>query len=314
MTQEKALQEKAKELLQVYLVDRYEYFKQITAYTDDEEVLTTLADMVDQLYQQHHLPKKGVITKEVWDVPMPSAKKYMQNKKLDYQFLGAVMLQSNYGGKVNNSMKERFIYKNKLYSIKDGEKIPTIASELGISRATFFKKVKRLIDVDMGLVEVGHNEDGEIFYKINYATDNKHYVTIPSDILEYLVKCTNSNILKFYILFLYNLTEPIFNELGDFVGTKRIRKQMTYEYLVLNCGLSPSRSRKDIHMWIDLLVSVGLLNAYEIEKPIRKPNLQTGMEEVLTVKGYEYELTTYEEWLNTRPIYRKKQNKNTKTK
>lgn len=250
---------------------------------------------LDRQWKEENTPKKGIVTKEVWDVPMPTHKDIMMSK-LDYQFLGAVLLNSNYGGKANNMYGERFIYKNKLWALDDEENVPKIAKELRISESTFKRKVKALLDTKLGIVEICNNEDGEVFYKIKYATDYKYFITIKSDMLDRLITSTNSNMIKLYALMCYNLTESVMNEDGSY-SYKYIRKQMTYDYMAENIGLSKGTNRQRFKTMLESLALLGYIKIYEIDTPIRKIDKVTNTEKVLTVKGFEYELCTYEEWL-----------------
>lgn len=280
----------------------------------DKATKDAIKEAVNNKFKEEYTPKKGVITKEVWDVPMPSYKDIIMNKDIDYQLLSNIMLKSNFGGRVNN-MDNRYIYKVKLWDNKieldngevvnlmDGKhKLPIIANELGMSLSTFKRKLKALMDTKLGLIEIGINESGDVFYNIKYAKDGKYYVTIPSDVLEYLITVCNSNMIKFYILFRYNLTEPIFNEDGTFKELRYIKKQMTYDYLLENIGYSTKLNRKKVLTMIDGLISLGLLKAYEIDTPIQTIDKKTNQIKTLTVKGYEYELVKYDVWRENRHI------------
>lgn len=245
---------------------------------------------------EDNTPKKGIVTKEIWGVPIPTHKDIMMSD-LDYQFLAKVLLDSNNGGKANNMCGERFIYKNKLWALDDEDNIPKIAKELNISESTFKRKIKALLNVQLGIVEIGNNADGEIFYKIKYDTDGRYFITIKSDMLDMLITSTNSNMIKLYSLMWYNLTESIKAEDGTYKGYKYIRKQMTYDYMAENIGLVRGTNRKRFKTMLDSLALLGFIKIYEIDTPIRKIDKATNTEVVLTVKGYEYELCTYEEWL-----------------
>lgn len=249
---------------------------------------------LNKIWFEENTPQKGVITKEIWDVPIPTHKKIMMSD-LDYQFLGSVILNSNYGGKANNMYGERFIYKDKLWALDDDENIPKIAAELKISLSTFKRKVKALLNADLGVVEICINEGGDVFYKIKYATDYKYFITIKSDMLEMLISSTNSNIIKLYSLMCYNLTEAVQKEDGSY-EYKHIRKQMTYEYMAENIGLKKGTNRKRFKTMLDSLALLGFIKIYEIDTPIRKVDKKTNIEKVLFVKGFEYELCTYDEW------------------
>lgn len=255
---------------------------------------------LNKIWFEENTPQKGVITKEIWDVPIPTHKKIMMSD-LDYQFLGSVILNSNYGGKANNMYGERFIYKDKLWALDDDENIPKIAAELKISLSTFKRKVKALLNADLGVVEICINEGGDVFYKIKYATDYKYFITIKSDMLEELVASTNSNIIKIYSLMCYNLTEAVQKEDGSY-EYKHIRKQMTYEYMLEQIGYAKSLNRKKVSTMLNSLRKLGFIKIYEIDTPVRKIDKKTNTEKVLFVKGYEYELCTYDEWVEINKI------------
>ena len=255
---------------------------------------------LNKIWFEENTPQKGVITKEIWDVPIPTHKKIMMSD-LDYQFLGSVILNSNNGGKANNMYGERFIYKDKLWALDDDENIPKIAAELKISLSTFKRKVKALLNADLGVVEICINKGGDVFYKIKYATDYKYFITIKSDMLEMLISSTNSNIIKLYSLMCYNLTEAVQKEDGSY-EYKHIRKQMTYEYMAENIGLKKGTNRKRFKTMLDSLALLGFIKIYEIDTPIRKVDKKTNTEKVLFVKGFEYELCTYDEWVEINKI------------
>lgn len=245
---------------------------------------------------EENTPKKGIITKEIWDVPIPTHKDIMMSD-LDYQFLAKILLDSNNGGKANNMYGERFIYKNKLWALDDEENVPKIAKDLKISESTFKRRIKTLLNVKLGIVEIGNNAEGEIFYKIKYDTDGRYFITIKSDMLEELITSTNSNMIKLYSLMWYNLTESEKVEDGKY-KYKYIRKQMTYDYMLEQIGYAKSLNRNKVKTMLNSLRKLGFIKIYEIDTPIRKIDKATNTEVILTVKGYEYELCTYEEWLD----------------
>lgn len=255
---------------------------------------------LNKIWFEENTPKKGVITKEIWDVPIPTHKKIMMSD-LDYQFLGSVILNSNNGGKANNMYGERFIYKDKLWALDDDKNIPKIAAELKISLSTFKRKVKALLNADLGVVEICINKGGDVFYKIKYATDYKYFITIKSDMLEELIASTNSNMIKIYSLMCYNLTEAVQKEDGSY-EYKHIRKQMTYEYMLEQIGYAKSLNRKKVSTMLNSLRKLGFIKIYEINTPVRKIDKKTNTEKVLFVKGYEYELCTYDEWVEINKI------------
>ena len=56
--------------------------------------------------------KKGNITKEVFKLPMPISKDFLDNKNVNVKTYGAIMLNSNWGGKFLNP-SDRYLYKVK---------------------------------------------------------------------------------------------------------------------------------------------------------------------------------------------------------
>ncbi len=253
-------------------------------------------------------------TPKAWNVPIPSSKELMTNKSVDYQLLSEILLNSYFGGRENN-MDTRYIYKVKLWDnqlevtdenenvievveLRDGDKkLPLIANKLGMSLSTFKRKLNALLKTDLGLFEIGMNESGAVFYNINYAKDGKYYITIPSDILEKLVITANTNMIKLYVLLTYHLTEPVLNPDGTFKELKYIRKQMTYDFMMEQIGLSAKTNRKIVLTMLEDLCHKGLLRAYEITTPIQTVDKKTNKIITMSVKGYEYSLTTYNEWV-----------------
>ncbi|MGL5714640.1 MAG: hypothetical protein ACRCXT_01755 [Paraclostridium sp.] len=248
--------------------------------------------------QEINLDNEIVTRKKALLLPMPSHKKIMSSN-LDYQFLGRIMLDSKFGGRYTtmNNLNQRFIYKDKVYELSDIDKLPQVAKDLKISLSTFKRRIRALLNTDLGLVEVGKNSEGKVFYKIRYATDNKYYVTIHNDMLKRLVTSTNSNMIKIYILMRYNLTKPIYNGIGEIIDYKHFRKRMTYDYILEQIGYEKTLNRSKLKDMLEDLSLLGYIRIYAIETPIRKIDKHTNLEVVETVKGYEYELATLDEWL-----------------
>ena len=67
--------------------------------------------------------KKGEITKEVFNLPMPSSKDFLNNKNVNVKTYGAIMLKSNWGGKFLNQT-DRYLYKNKFDEIIGHKHLP----------------------------------------------------------------------------------------------------------------------------------------------------------------------------------------------
>ncbi len=191
-------------------------------------------------------PNKGVTTKEFWDVPMPSHNEYLKNKDVDFNVYGGLMLESNYGG-IYNTESQRYIYKNKL----DNKEIANMCniSESTVKRA--FNKLKKVKIEDKEPLITTENTPNGIVYKLNYAVDDKYYVTIPNDILQYLIDTTNNNMIKLYVFFKVQLANG--------------SKQMQREFIANAIGLNGS-SKKALDVISNMtnsLVANGLITKTE---------------------------------------------------
>lgn len=169
-------------------------------------------------------PKKGVIKKEFWDVPMPSHNDYLNNKDVDLSIYGGIMLESNYGG-IYNTEAQRYLYKNKL----DNKEIANMCnvSESTVKRA--FNKLKKAKIGDSEPLITTENTPNGIVYKLNYAVDDRYYVTIPNDILQYLIDTSNNNMIKLYVFFKVQLAKG--------------SKQMQREFIANGIGLNGSSKK-----------------------------------------------------------------------
>lgn len=169
---------------------------------------------VDQWITENSPTAKGSGDPEkVWNVPMPSHFDYLGNNNVDMKVYGAMVLNSNHGGKANNQCGERYLYMNKLKDIKgfddEGNKIKI----KGLSESTLKRHIVKLRKVKIGdsdpLITLENTPNG-IVYKLNYATtvkdeqgDNtkdRYFIEIPSDIMNELVITSKDGVIKTYIL------------------------------------------------------------------------------------------------------------------
>ena len=101
--------------------------------------------------------------------------------------------------------EHRYIYENYIRSSMK------LLEEMSNSKQrTVLNNIKKLAKVSGELVTIDETDEGETVYKIyNKTSYNKEthkfnkYVLIPSDILKFLVKGTNSNVIKIYCILLY---------------------------------------------------------------------------------------------------------------
>lgn len=232
-------------------------------------------------------PKKGTTTNENYSLPVSTYQPYMKSKEYDYRLIGALTLNSLYGGSFLNQGVERYMYANNI-------NWEEIAEMVGKKPQAVQRTFKKMLKSELDLFGVDNTKNG-VVYKLRYATDNKYYVTINHYMLEELVLSTNSNVLKLYSLMCYHLSEG--------------RKQMTYDYMCEEIGLSSKTNRRIVSTMLNTLAKLGYIKIYEIDTPIRKWDAKQKKEIVLTVKGFEYELTTFEEWAQLNESTIKKINK-----
>lgn len=197
-------------------------------------------------FMEENTPKKGVITKEFWDVPMPSHNDYLKNKDAELSTYGGLMLQSNYGG-IYNTEAQRYIYKNKVNNKE-------LIDMCNISESTLKRhlaKLKKVKIEDKEPLITTENTPNGVVYKLNYAVDEKYYVTIPNDILQYLIKTSNSNMIKLYIFFKVQLANG--------------SKEMQREFIANSIGYNGSSKKAldGLSMMTNDLVAKGLLTKTE---------------------------------------------------
>lgn len=196
------------------------------------------------------VPETGADTPEdggskVWAVPMPSHNEYIKSKDVDFIVYGGLMLMSNFD-KLNNIESQRYIYKNK-FSNKE------VADMVEVSESTIKRNMNKLkkaiIEGKDPLVTLENTSNG-LVYKLNYSVDDKYYVTIANDLLKYLIRTSNNNMIKLYILLKVQLADG--------------RKQMQREYLANAIGLKgeSKKAQETISDMTTDLVAKGLLKKY----------------------------------------------------
>lgn len=213
---------------------------------------------------------------KVINFPLSSSKDNMQNKKCDYKTLAIMTLYSNMTpieeqDKTGVYERYRFLYRNRI--IKFTEEIETLSNN---KIKTVLNNIKKISDLENNtLVNAATTKDGKIYYIINYEDDKgRKFVTIPDDMLRYLINVFNSDGIKIYILLKYLCAK----------GEKRI----TREYIADQIGLK--KSKKVLERISDIT------HALECCGFIKKR-----YEYINEVKCFiYYNVNTYEQWHNIR--------------
>lgn len=145
--------------------------------------------------------KKGNITKEVFKLPMPT-KNFIDNKNVNVRTYGAIMLNSNWGGKFLNP-NDRYLYKDKFVEV-----IEQITQELNISQSTIKRHINKLKKCDIKAIELTKTSNNELVYRLNYGVFNedtgsfKDFITITNVALRQLVNAYSENTLRIYLYLL----------------------------------------------------------------------------------------------------------------
>ena len=146
--------------------------------------------------------KKGNITKEVFKLPMPISKDFLDNKNVNVKTYGAIMLNSNWGGKFLNP-SDRYLYKDKF-----DEVIKQITEELSISQSTIKRHINKLKKCNIKAIELTKTSNNELVYRLNYGVFNEEsgnlesFVTITNIALRQLVNANSENSLRIYLFLL----------------------------------------------------------------------------------------------------------------
>ena len=119
-----------------------------------------------------------------FELPVPT---YELNKKMDFSVIVALLLRSNSNTKTDN---HRYIDYSRINK-------KAICEECKISRQTLDNRLKYLEEKE--IIKVKSTNRG-LVYIINYSKDGKYYVTIHHRILKNLLRYTNKDAMKVYIL------------------------------------------------------------------------------------------------------------------
>ena len=187
--------------------------------------------------------KKGEITKEVFNLPMPSNKEFLSKRGLNIKIYGYLMLNSNWGGKYANP-NDRYLYKEKWEEV-----IKNACEDLNISQSTIKRHINKLKANDIKAVTLT-KVDNKLVYKLNYGSFNKEtglidkYVLIDNVALRKLINAYSDYPLRIYLYMLYALRK----------GEKKISQKTLCEVV----GLA-SNTRYVISDSVDALIDGGFI-------------------------------------------------------
>lgn len=220
-------------------------------------------------YKEEKENNKEIIVNGEWCVPMPTRKDVITDKKFNYELLGEIILISNRktefleGIDISDAEQHRYIYEKGTNSILSNKDFLERISKTKFK--TIKTNLKKLANANNEVVSYCQDEKGRAYYKIMpYTTTNingkeiPQYVRIDSRILEYLCNVYNSNAIKVYCVLLWKLWD---NEKKCYV-----KKQLTYDWLLKQIGLSGSNGGKNSKMLSDILENfkdVGLIKRSE---------------------------------------------------
>ena len=238
-----------------------------------------------QQEQQHQeainqlTPQKGQVKNENYDLPINTHPDNMTSKNVNYDLVGALTLNSYFGGNLVNHNGERFFYDNNLQLEKIGELLGKT------ERATkrFFDK---LIKSDTNIIDVENTKKG-IVYTINCKTDGKFYTTINHKQLYQILVNLKPDLLKLYLVIKFkchDTNEPV---------------KMTREYLGSKIGISTT-SRNNltkISSHTNLLETLGFIKKYNKAENIWDEKTQKKITKTYTY----YSVCTYEQWAFRNP-------------
>lgn len=175
--------------------------------------------------------------KEFFEFPMPSNDKVISDKDIDIKTYGIMMINSNWGGKLEGT---RYIYEETL-----NNQINEICDVCNISKRTFKRHLSKLKKCNVNILQP-ITVKGKLAYLLNYSCDEgKNFVTIDNIALRKLCNAYSENTLRLYIIFKYMCRDVA-------------ERHITQECLCEKIGLS-YKSRMIITDCVDALVSGGFI-------------------------------------------------------
>lgn len=201
-----------------------------------------------------------------FEMPVPT---YEMNKKIDFSVIVAFLLRSNSNTKTDN---HRYIDYSRLNK-------KAICEECKISRQTLERRLEYL--EEKNIITTQTTKRG-LVYIINYSLDGKYYVTIHHRILKNLLKYTNKDAMKVYVLLKIQC---------DLLKNK---KPMSNAYLCSLLGYPTNNNRNIDNMgkWTNTLANNGFIE--KIQNRVYGKN-EDGKPVVLRTDTY-YKVNTLETW------------------
>lgn len=200
-----------------------------------------------------------------FELPVPT---YEINQKIDFSVIVALLLRSNSNNKTDS---HRYIDYSKINK-------KAICEECKISVTTLDRRLKYL--EEKKILETKNTNRG-LVYIINYSLDGKYYVVIHHRILKNLLKYTNKDAIKVYILLKIQC---------DILEN---RKPMTNAFLCSQLGYSPNSKKnlENIGSWTNTLANNGFIE--KIQDRIYKE--ENGKRVIDRVDTY-YKVNTIDVW------------------
>lgn len=200
-----------------------------------------------------------------FELPVPT---YEINQKIDFSVIVALLLRSNSNNKTDN---HRYIDYSRINK-------KAICEECKISEKTLNRRLKYLEEKNILTTK---NTNRGLAYVINYSKDGKYYVVIHHRILKNLLKYTNKDAIKVYILLKMQC---------DILGNKR---PMSNAYLCTQLGYAPSSKKnlENIGSWTNTLANNGFIE--KIQNRIYKE--ENGKKVIDRVDTY-YKVNSIESW------------------
>jgi len=150
----------------------------------------------------------GTFIVDAYKYPMPT--NCLNNKNYNAKEYAGLMTISNRGSYENH----RYLYKNSFDTAE-------LAKDLGISRITLERNIKKLEKLDCNILEIENSRKNGVIYKLNYGTLSEttgnlnKFVTIYHPMLKELACSFNSNAIKIYCLLSYMCNETDFKMLTE---------------------------------------------------------------------------------------------------
>lgn len=208
--------------------------------------------------------------------PMPTF--CLKDKNYHAKEFGALMTISN----IDPIIKDRYVYKNK-FNTAD------LAKDLGISRVTLERNIKKLEKLDYNILSIENTRQNGVVYKLGHGALNEKtgninkFVTIYQPMLKTLVCAFNNNSIKLYCLLSYMTSETEFNVMDN-------------AWLAEQIGLS-SKSKNNLDAITEIVAQLELCGFIETKKEnIFKWDEKKGREVPQISKSYR--LRSLAEWQN----------------